>query len=118
MARPPARRPLGGTVFVACMFIGGGLGMAFGRPEVGGAIGMGVGFLLMSLVRVRTEPMEVSLPAGASGHFILLLGIAFVLTGLVLLYYPDFLRRYGIGILPVLFGIGLAIYGLRVMKKQ
>lgn len=29
-----------GLAFVGCMFIGGGVGLAFGRAEVGGAIGI------------------------------------------------------------------------------
>ena len=33
-----------GLIFVACMFIGAGIVMLFDRVEVGGAIGMGVGF--------------------------------------------------------------------------
>jgi hypothetical protein len=43
-------RAIGGLIFVGCMFIGGGLGLLFGRPDVGGAIGMGIGFISMALV--------------------------------------------------------------------
>lgn len=53
------RRHVPGLLFVACLFIGGGIGLAFGRPEVGGAIGMGVGFLVMALVALRrTAPSQ------------------------------------------------------------
>ena len=41
---------IGGVIFVGCMFVGGGLGLLFGRPDVGGAIGMGLGFICMGLV--------------------------------------------------------------------
>lgn len=39
---------VGGLVFIGCMFIGAGIGMALGKVQVGGAIGMGVGFLGMA----------------------------------------------------------------------
>lgn len=54
---------IGGLVFVACMFVGGGLGLLFDRPDVGGAIGMGVGFLAMALLKSReVKRVELSIP--------------------------------------------------------
>ena len=38
---------IGGVMMVGCMFIGAGLGMLFNEVAVGGAIGLGVGFLAM-----------------------------------------------------------------------
>jgi hypothetical protein len=32
------------------MFIGGGIGMFMGKTNVGGAIGMGVGFIAMAVI--------------------------------------------------------------------
>lgn len=40
----------GNTAFVGCLFIGAGIGMLFNQLVVGGAIGMGVGFLLMAFL--------------------------------------------------------------------
>ena len=41
---------IGAVVFVGCMFIGAGIGMLYGKKNVGGAIGMGVGFLAMAAI--------------------------------------------------------------------
>lgn len=41
---------IGGVVFVGCMFVGAGLGMLYGKVAVGGAIGMGVGFIAMGVI--------------------------------------------------------------------
>jgi hypothetical protein len=42
-----------GLAFVACMFIGAGIGLAFDRPDVGGCIGMGIGFLAIAIIHTK-----------------------------------------------------------------
>jgi hypothetical protein len=44
-----------GLVFVGCIMAGSGVGMAFGRPDIGGLIGVGLGFLLMVVVKKAKE---------------------------------------------------------------
>ena len=44
-----------GLVFVGCIIAGSGIGMAFGRPDIGGLIGVGLGIILMGLVRKTKE---------------------------------------------------------------
>ena len=41
---------IGGVVMVGCMFIGGGIGMLCDKVPVGGAIGMGIGFIAMGVI--------------------------------------------------------------------
>lgn len=43
---------IGGLIFIGCMFIGAGIGMTLDAIPVGGAIGMGVGFIGMAAVRI------------------------------------------------------------------
>ncbi len=78
-----------GLVFVALMFLGGGVGLLFGRPDVGGAIGMGAGFLAMAVMRARRVKLEAEervLVGRRSGSALLaLIGIAFVAGGISLL---------------------------------
>jgi hypothetical protein len=42
---------IGGLIFVGCMFIGGGIGMFYNSTQIGGAIGMGAGFIAMGAIR-------------------------------------------------------------------
>ena len=48
-------RKIGGIVFVGCMFLGAGIGMLFDRVSVGGAIGMGVGFIAMGVIMANNK---------------------------------------------------------------
>lgn len=41
---------IGGVFFVGCMFIGAGIGMVYDAVPIGGAIGMGIGFIAMGIV--------------------------------------------------------------------
>ncbi len=41
---------IGGIVFVGCMFIGAGIGMIYDSQQIGGALGIGVGFISMGAI--------------------------------------------------------------------
>lgn len=47
-----------GFIFGGSKFIGSGLGFFFGRPEVGGAVGMGIGFLARVLFRIKRQSLR------------------------------------------------------------
>jgi hypothetical protein len=50
--------------------IGAGIGLASHRPDVGGAIGMGIGFLLMAFLRnKKITPITISLPKNCFTHY-------------------------------------------------
>ena len=116
MTEKEERNP-SGLLFIASMFIGAGIGMLFGETAVGGAIGMGVGFLLMAFIRTKTEPLEVKIPSTLSGYFLILLGLAFIIGGIGSIYFPDFIYSYGISILAILLGLGFLIFGWKIVKK-
>jgi hypothetical protein len=100
------------------MFIGAGIGLLFDRVAVGGAIGMGIGFLLMAFIRSKTELLEVKIPSTLSGYFLILLGLAFIIGGFGLIYFPEFLYPYGVGIFTILLGLGFLIFGWKIIIKN
>lgn len=104
-----------GLAFVACMFIGAGLGLAFGRPDVGGAIGMGVGFLSMGIIhtkKAKLTPVSISLPKSFGQIVWSVIGMLVIVCGLCLLYNPKLLYPYVLGIGIVILGILILLGGL------
>ncbi len=79
-----------GTIFVAFMFIGLGIGMLFDEPGAGVIIGMGVGFIAGTLMREggRTElpRYRLALPTNAPQVFMVGLGALFISWGVLILY--------------------------------
>lgn len=108
-------KDLSGLVFVACMFIGGGIGLLFGRPDVGGAVGMGVGFLLMAILRgkrVRSSQAIISLPRSFGQVALCSVGALMIVFGFLILYYPELIYPYLIGMGVILIGILIFLAGL------
>jgi hypothetical protein len=112
---------LGGLAFVACMFIGAGVGLAFGRPDVGGAIGMGVGFLSMGIIHakgVKPTPVTISIPKSFGQITLSIIGILVIVCGLCLLYNPELLYPYVAGMGVMIVGILILLGGLIGWRKR
>lgn len=108
-------KEISGLVFVACMFIGGGIGLLFGRPDVGGAIGMGVGFLLMAIFRgkrVESSKAVISLPRSFGQVALCSIGVLVIIFGFLILYRPELLYPYLIGAGVILIGVLIFLAGL------
>ena len=108
-------KDLSGLIFVACMFIGGGIGLLFGRPDVGGAVGMGVGFLLMAILRgkrVKSSQAIISLPRSFGQVALCSVGALMIVFGFLILYYPELIYPYLIGMGVILIGILIFLAGL------
>ena len=108
-------KDLSGLVFVACMFIGGGIGLLFGRPDVGGAVGMGVGFLLMAILRgkrVKSSQAIISLPRSFGQVALCSVGALMIVFGFLILYRPELIYPYLIGMGVILIGILIFLAGL------
>ncbi len=106
-----------GVLFPACLFLGLGIGMIFGHAGIGIILGMGLGFIAMALIRVKSEPMEIKLPSSTASYFIILLGLFLIFTGLGIIFFPDMLFPYIIGVFIALLGIGFFIFGIKSVSK-
>jgi len=108
-------------VFMACMFIGLGLGMVFGESGAGVIFGMGVGFLLSAFLRIERleKGFTIRIPRSLGGVALILVGLAFILLGFQILgIMPMEIARYAGGL--ALIGLGILILvgaGLLLKRK-
>ncbi len=47
--------PVGSALFVGCLMLGIGIGLYFGRPDVGVLVGLGVGFIVKAISLSRKK---------------------------------------------------------------
>ena len=112
-----------GLLFVALMFIGAGIGLLFGRPDVGGAVGMGVGFLAMAFIKAKYREVKAEKTAVISplaGSLVLgLIGVLFIVAGLALLFNIQIPWRIlgGLGALAIGFLFIAAAFNLIRLAK-
>lgn len=115
------REEMGGLVFVALMFIGAGIGLLFGRPDVGGAIGMGTGFLVMAYLRSRPIKVEAEKTIHVRGYWgaaiLALAGIAFIAAGIGLLLNKAFIIRFTSGLVAIAIGLLFLAAAFNLVKK-
>ncbi len=114
-------RHFAGLAFVACMFIGAGIGLLFGRPDVGGCVGMGVGFFLMGFIRVKgvkPTPVELSLPRSFGSIVLVVVGVLAITSGFTLLVNPKLLYPYVAGIAVVVLGLLALLAGVLTFKRR
>lgn len=119
------------NVFLACMFIGLGIGMIFDQAGAGIIIGMGVGFLLEGLLEsVSTEKKEVfeerrvaygSRARNVLGAVVLaVIGIGFIFGGLSLaglIVIPEYLWRSLGALIIIALGIAFLLGAFHAFKE-
>jgi len=103
------------------MFIGAGVGLLFERPDVGGAIGMGLGFLAIAFLRyyrIEVKAEESISIRGIFGSIILVcIGLMFISGGFALLFNLKYLMRYVAGIVVVAIGLVFLAMALKILTK-
>ena len=111
-------RDVGGLLIPAGLFIGLGIGLLVGRPDVGVLAGLGAGFLGMAFVRAREAPVEVHVPSRSGDLLMILIGIMFVIAAIGLLYFPDQVFPYLGAAFLVLLGIWFLLRGLGGFRRE
>ena len=109
---------IGGLLFIACMFIGAGIGMLFGHTAPGGAIGMGVGFLLMALIKQKKTPVEFSPPRTIPSVILFAIGIIIIAVGICLLISPELLYPYLASFALIVIGALIISIGVLSYRKS
>ena len=109
-------REIGGIIFVAFMFIGGGIGMLLNHGGAGWVLGIGFGFLAMALIspkKIEFEKVKIplSLPRRAGGMCLIAIGIAVIVLAVGWLSFPEYFYTIIPGISVIIIGIGIATAG-------
>lgn len=71
-------------------------------------VGMGVGFLLDSLIRLEDTKVQVRFPLKVGGLTILIVGLLFILGGCLVLFSSELLSS----LIPYLIGLGMITIGV------
>ncbi len=117
-------KSLGGFLFVACMFIGMGIGMVFNSPGIGCLIGMGIGFIVMGLLmsgllEFKTERrIEITIKSTIVLVALVLAGIFFIGIGISLLLNIEVLMRYIGGLFSIAVGILFIVFGMCIARYR
>ncbi|MCS7366089.1 MAG: hypothetical protein NDF54_11690 [archaeon GB-1867-035] len=105
-------------VFVASMFIGLGLGELLGRPDVGVLLGMGMGFILATLIRIERR-VVINIPRSFGAILTMTAGVFFILSGLTFLdVIPRSYLRYFGGIGLMFLGIMFIVFSSRAIRRR
>jgi len=112
---------LAGLSFIACILFGTGIGLLFGRPDVGAPIGVGAGFLVMALIGTRVlepTPITISLPRSFVRILLSVVGALIIVCGLFILYNVDLLYPWVAGIETIVIGLVFFLGGLVGSRKK
>ncbi len=106
------------SIFLACMFLGLGIGMLFDQAGAGIIIGMGIGFLVEGLIGGREFHPIIMIrhKRSITGSIIsIIIGIGFILGGLALaglIVLPENIwRMFGAAVI-IAIGLGFLLLGI------
>ena len=108
-------------VFVGCMFIGMGVGMIFNHSGAGTLLGMGIGFILSSIIRINRSEKRPVFQVKTVSPIIGLVGLFFIILGLQnlgLLHIPSISYEILWGVLLILLGVTFIVGSIKLLAKS
>lgn len=115
------RADIGGLIFVGCMFLGIGIGMILENVAAGTVIGMGIGFMGMAFLRtkeIKPAPVKLGFPRTLRRLILLSIGILMIVSGLTLLWKPEYMFPYVVSAGIIIVGLLFLIAGLTGMQEK
>jgi NhaP-type Na+/H+ or K+/H+ antiporter len=103
-------KDLRGKIFVGFMFLGIGIGMVFNETGAGCLIGMGIGFIISSLIKDEDEKSDKSI---SSQLWRILLGLFFIFIGTSMLLNYEIMWKYIFPAFLILLGLSLILSALK-----
>ena len=113
------RRKIEGMFIPAFILIGIGVGLLFGRPDVGALAGLGTGFIAMGIAKIANSPERGTSSVLVHSSFPLLIGLLFIIAGFGLVYFPTLIWPYFGALALIIAGLWFlfrAVYHKEVEK--
>lgn len=107
-----------GELFIACMFLGIGIGVILGVAGAGTLVGIGVGFILASIVERTGRRYVLKLPKSLSSLIPVVVGAGFILGGLGVQQYSVLATRYAIAVSMIIVGILVLATSIVALRKK
>ncbi|RLE57666.1 MAG: hypothetical protein DRJ40_00135 [Thermoprotei archaeon] len=102
-------------IFVGCMFVGIGLGILVGETGAFTMFGMGIGFILASLIRFERAKFVITVPRSVGSAVVIAIGLLLILLGLNLMGVVTIeITKLVAGFVLILLGAAVMLIGLRI----
>lgn len=105
------------TLFIAFVFLGLGIGVAFNQAGAGLLIGAGVGILARGFDKYRMSSksggVEIATTLSVAAYILMLFGVYFIFLGTTLIYNVALAYPYSLSIPLIVIGLVLVLLGAR-----
>ncbi|MCL5434011.1 MAG: hypothetical protein M1538_03500 [Candidatus Marsarchaeota archaeon] len=107
-------------LLLAFIFIGLGIGIAYLQVAAGLLIGFGVGMIFREFLRPKKDKLqEIAISMNVAAYILVLIGVYFIIMGIVLLENFTFFYPYNASYILVIIGIiFIALYAIERKNKK